>query len=75
MYNKTTKCGMYTDTDTAKASVKSHDQMQWVQVYCTAGGWVKAYPMASKSDTPLTLQNLLKEVGAPFKLILDNSSL
>jgi hypothetical protein len=49
-------------TDTAKAAVKSHDHMQWVQVYCTAGGWVKAYPMASKSDTPLTLQDLLKEV-------------
>jgi hypothetical protein len=60
-------------TDTAKAAVKSHDQMQWVQVYCTAGGWVKAYPMARRSDAPLTLQDLLKEGGAPFKLILDNS--
>ncbi len=60
-------------TDTAKAAVKSHDQMQWVQVYCTAGGCVKAYPMAKKADTPLTLQDLLKEVGAPYKLILDNS--
>jgi hypothetical protein len=60
-------------TDTAKAAVKSHDQMQWVQVYCTAGGWVKAYPMARKADTPLTLQDFLKEIGAPYKLILDNS--
>jgi hypothetical protein len=64
---------MYT-ADTAKAAVKSHDQMQWVQVYCTARGcWVKAYPMARNADTPLTLQDLLKEVGAPYKLILDNS--
>ena len=60
-------------TDTAKAAVKSHDGMQWVQVYCTPGGWVKAYPMAKKSEAPLTLQELLKEVGAPYKLILDNS--
>jgi hypothetical protein len=60
-------------TDTAKAAVKSHDGMQWFQVYCTAGGWVKAYPMTSKSGAPLTLQDLLKEVGAPYKLILDNS--
>ena len=60
-------------TDTAKSAVKSHDQMRYIQVYATAGGWVKAYPMASKSDTPGTLQDLLKDIGVPARLILDNS--
>ena len=60
-------------TDTAKAGVKSHDQMLYIQVYATHGGWVKAYPMATKADTVHTLQDLLKEVGVPAKLILDNS--
>ena len=60
-------------TDTAKAGIKSYDQMLYVQVYATTSGWVKAYPMASKKDTPHTLQDLLKEVGVPSKLIMDNA--
>ena len=60
-------------TDTAKAAVVSHDRKRYIQVYATPGGWVRAYPMEKKSEAPDTLRDLLKEVGAPAKLILDNS--
>lgn len=60
-------------SDTMKANVKSKRGNKYAQVYTIPPSWIKAYAMPTKGDAHETLSDLLKDVGAPDKLITDGS--
>lgn len=69
-YNRLTST-MYTDT--MKAETKSKRQNVYAQVYTIPPGWIKAYAMKTKGDAHETLSEVLRDVGAPEKLVMDGS--
>ena len=60
-------------TDTLKSSVKSLQKNTYAQVYCTDFLWTRAYPMRKESDAHHTLSAMLKDVGVPNKMVMDNA--
>lgn len=60
-------------TDTMESQVKSKRQNKYAQVYTIPPNWIKAYGMKLKSDAHHTLSDLLKDVGAPEKMVMDGS--
>lgn len=60
-------------TDTLKSTVKSRRQNSYAQVYCTDFGWVRAYPMKLESEAHHTVSKLFKDIGVPWKMVMDNA--
>jgi type II secretory pathway component HofQ len=60
-------------TDTMISKVKSRRQNQYAQIYATAEGWTRAYPMQTKSQAHETLSMLHQQVGVPNVMIMDGS--
>ena len=69
-YNRLTS-NMYTDTLESKTVSKRKNK--YCQVFTVPPSWIKAYPMEKKSDAHHALSELLRDVGAPEKLIMDGS--
>jgi Reverse transcriptase (RNA-dependent DNA polymerase) len=60
-------------TDTMKAVTMSSRMNEYAQVYTIPPMWIKCYAMKARSDAPETLKELLRDVGAPEKFIMDGS--
>lgn len=60
-------------TDTLQAKEKSLDQNLYAQIYVTDFHWTKVYPMRSKSEAHLTLDQLHKDYGIFHTIIPDNA--
>jgi hypothetical protein len=56
-------------TDLLEAKTKSKRGNNYCQVYCVPPSWIRAYAMEKKSDAHHTLSELLRDVGAPEKMI------
>jgi hypothetical protein len=61
-------------TDTFKANTMSKRQNLYGQIYIAIpSGYVRVYSMKKKGDTHETLQEFLRDVGAPEKIVVDGS--
>ena len=62
------------DTDTCFSSVTTIDREMCVQVFVFCDSkYVKVYGMQTESEGPSKLQDLIRQIGAPFHLHNDNS--
>ena len=60
-------------TDTMKATVLSTRKNRYAQIYCTDFQWMRAYPMRTESEAHYTLSTMMKDVGVPNKMVMDNA--
>jgi len=61
-------------TDTMFATAQSwHRQNKCAQVYCTADGWTRAFPIKKRSEAHETLSLLFKRDGVPNVMVMDGA--
>jgi len=60
-------------TDTMSSKTKSYRGNKCAQVFATANGWTRAFPMERKSDAHDALSLLHQRVGVPNTMIMDGA--
>ena len=60
-------------TDTMKSTVKSTRQNQFAQVCCADFQWIQSCPMKKESEAHHTSSTMLKDVGIPVKMVMDDA--
>jgi hypothetical protein len=59
-------------SDTLFAKVKSLKGNKCAQLFCSKG-YIRVYPMASKSDAGVALQEFIEDVGIPHEMVCDGA--
>ena len=60
-------------TDTLQADSLSRRKNKYAQIFAIPPGWVKAYAIKTKGEAHEALGLLLRDVGAPEKMVMDGS--
>jgi Reverse transcriptase (RNA-dependent DNA polymerase) len=60
-------------TDTLISNTKSKRGNNYAQIFATADGWCRAYPMEKKSEAHEGLSLLFQREGVPNTMIMDNA--
>ena len=60
-------------TDTLIAKTESRSKNKYAQVFCTAEGWTRAFPMRTKSQAHVALLLLHKRDGVPNIMVMDGA--
>jgi hypothetical protein len=61
-------------TDTMLSNYNSRQDNKAVQVFCTANGWTRAFPMAKEKDAHEALSLLFHRDGVPNFMIMDGAN-
>jgi hypothetical protein len=60
-------------TDTMFSNSKSRQVNKTAQVFCTANGWTRAFPMAKEKDAHKALSLLFHRYGVPNVMVMDGA--
>jgi hypothetical protein len=60
-------------TDTMFSNSKSRHDNKAAQVFCTANGWTRAFPMAKENDAHEALSLLFHRDGVPNVMVMDGA--
>lgn len=67
------RLGIECFTDTLIAKTESRQKNRYAQVFCTAQGWTRAFPMKLKSEAHHALSLLHSRDGVPNIMVMDNA--
>ena len=67
------RLGIECFNDTLIAKTESRQKNRYAQIFCTAEGWTRAFPMRLKSEAHHALSLLHRRDGVPNVMIMDNA--